>query len=685
MGIETILISLAVSGASYGLGKLLAPKQKKPDPAPVPIPQSPDPLNDYQGSGGPLPGLFGTRRVAGKNLLQAKTGNVTYVVHMIAGAPVAGIDGVYINNDLVTIDGSGNVTSEPWANSGTYSMQIKLYDGTQLVADPWLTAAFPNWTSQFVGQKIAYAVIKINPSVSATKFATTYSGGVPDINYSVRGFKCYDPRQPSCVLGNSATYLFSTNASIIEANYMIHELGAQIDTGLIDWNTVSACAQIDDQSVPLKNGGTERRYTACLYWTTDETHETVLQRIGAAHAGGMRAVGQKYVMLTGYLPDTITSFVPSDYSGEGLTVTEKVPTASRINGARGTFTSPVDNYESRDFPSVSYAGMVADDNGRPEWLDMKLDCVTSYTQATRLAKLALYRGRYGYQASVTTKLKHFNVTADDVVTVTDEMAGLSAAPFRIQSQRLNDDYSIEFEMTYEPSALFDWSAAADEPDYTASLPVAGETGSIRPPGAALIDVDVSSNVTVEMKIWPSPSSIPNADHYRFRNRSGASIWTGPMNSTVTASGHAPGSVSPLDGTWTLAIEDSSNNVLTSVNVVVPASTLVSDLDGKSETTTAWYTLPACPAPVVRSSTSGRGIFYVGPVTSVSRAQQIRLYIATVNNFGLAVIQETQTVSVSGNTFTVATDPGQVAFMWGVIYNSTDSKAGAESKTLLAVL
>ena len=358
-----LVVSAAVSAASYEIGRLLAPKTPSPPIQPVRIPTGPSPLNDANTLGGPLPGLLGARRVSGKSLVQVQVGNATYAVYVIAGAPVTGIDAVYINNNIVSIDGSNNVTSSPWANSGSYSMQIYLHDGTQTVVDAALHAALPNWTTQFVGKQIAYAIIKIDPSVSATKFASTYSG-MPDFTFAVRGFKCYDPRDGGCVLGDTSTYIFSVNPSVIEANYLIHPLGANFPTSLVDWASVTTCANVDDQSVTLASGGVENRYTSTLHWTTSETHESVLGRAGAAHAGGVRPIGSKFVMTTGYLSSAAYTITPDDYAGDGLTVNEHIPIANRANGVRGQFTSLGDNDEMRDFPSYQEAAALTQDNGR---------------------------------------------------------------------------------------------------------------------------------------------------------------------------------------------------------------------------------------------------------------------------------------------------------------------------------
>ena len=63
--------------------------------------------------------------------------------------------------------------------------------------------------------------------------------------------------------------------------------------------------------------------------------------------------------------------------------------------------------------------------------------------AERLARIAYRRARYGYSAILHVKLKHLDITADDIILITDEMAGLSATSFRVQRATLADDFSIQ--------------------------------------------------------------------------------------------------------------------------------------------------------------------------------------------------------------------------------------------------
>ena len=275
--------------------------------------------------------------MGGVVIFQAKSGAATYYLIAIANAAVTGINAVYVNNNLVTVDSSNRVTDSPWSQvvsgSTKYSMTIKSYDGTQVTADATLTAAFPGWDSSHKGLRTAYAWVKIDPSVDHTTFDPVYQSGVPTFTFDVSGFKCYDPRDGTRNINTPSTWKYSSNAAIINANYLIHELGANFPTARIDWASVETAANTCDGAVALKNGGTEPRYTCAVAWTTDERHEDVLARIGAAHAGGLFFVGQTFLVWTGAFPaPQATVITADDYVGSGADVLGNA--AARIDHQR---------------------------------------------------------------------------------------------------------------------------------------------------------------------------------------------------------------------------------------------------------------------------------------------------------------------------------------------------------------
>jgi hypothetical protein len=85
----------------------------------------------------------------------------------------------------------------------------------------------------------------------------------------VSGFACYDPRDGTQTLGTPSTYKYSANAAIINANYLIHELGAAFPTDRV------GLEQRHHRREHLRSGRDpeERRIGAALLLCSGLVHE----------------------------------------------------------------------------------------------------------------------------------------------------------------------------------------------------------------------------------------------------------------------------------------------------------------------------------------------------------------------------------------------------------------------------
>ena len=672
-------IGAAVSVVTGFLARKLA---KKPKTETTLAPATPRPMTDNLTAsvevGSPLPGVFGHRRVGGKIVVSAKSGTKTYNVIMIAGAPVTAINAVFFNDRLLSIDGSDRVTTSPWAKNAEYSARVKLYSGAQLTADPWLTAAFPGWKADHVGKQIAYAVVEFDPAVNPTAFDKVYQAGTPDITFDVSGFRCYDPRNGAHNIADPTTWGYSSNAAIIKANYLIHALGAALPTSAVDWPSVTAAANICDQAVTLKAGGTEARYMCAAQWLTDERHEDVLARMNAADAGRVHLVGTKWRVSSGAAVASSASIGVNDYAGDGLSFSDTPPLAELVNSVRGKFSSPLHNYEDRDFPPWTDAAAVAAD-GREAWLDLDLAFVTSPTQAQRLAKIAYNRGRFGAEAAVTTGFQHFDVVADDVISLTDDMAGFAATAFRVVSEEVQDDFTIRFTLEREDASFWAWTAATDEKDFLAYEPLQGETGNPQPPGFWLYRSVSAPNVFVVMRYWENSSPTTAVDTH---------AWTYTTVTEVAASATTGGSRNLGSGGANFLASTVQGKIAAtaelSAAVAVAGGTQASLTGADINTPVApHYYLPPPRRPFAAGVHSGSVTLRV-PQVPGSKSAEIELWENTTNVFGTATLLSTQTNDADGLSHVVSGTSGQVKFYWARTKNGPDSKFSPPSNAALIV-
>lgn len=695
----TALASTAVSLVIADIGRSIASKKQKragsvssagsdiaPSPATV------DPLSSVPDPGGPLTGVMGHRRIGGVPRLSAKSGNSTYVVYHLAGAAVHRVNGIYFNNVLISRDGGGQVTTAPWSDGTNYSAVVLIYSGTQIVADATLIGAFPGgWTADHIGREQVYAICIFNPSVNSTVFDPVYQQGIPDVTFDVCGFEVYDPRDGAQSASNPATWTYSDNVVLCRATYMIHKLGANLPHTLVDWPSVSAAATIADETVALKNGGTERRYTCSAHWTTDQRHEDVLARFDAADDGGMVLIGDKWRAYTGAFTTSSSSITPANYLENGLTFSDTPPLSELVNGVRGTFTSPLHNYETRDFPAYQDATALAAD-GVERWLDLDFSFVTSASQAQRLARIAYNKARLGYDASVHVDFTQFDVVAGDVVTITDDLAGMSAVTFRVVRDRIVDSFGLDLQLEYEASTFYSWTASTDEVVFEATAPLLGDGRGLVAPGGAHIDADASGTAFGgEIAIWAGPTA--GADQYRAELQTtsggawgptgdGQTIWTGNLASTQTAFSIASQPLAASIYGARIRIENSLNGAIgpwTGINLWNAVSTTTAN--GWTAATSTLFKLPAAHAPRIVSAYAGQARLLLTAANG-NKADSIELWTNTTDNVGTATLLTT--VANANTNYDVTGTVGQAKFYWARVKSSTGPAYGPYSAPVLLV-
>lgn len=647
------------------------------------------PLSQSADPGGPQIGLFGRRRVGGRVVLSAKSGTSTHLAVVILGAPSI-VNAIYINNALIARSGT-TVTTAPWTGS---TMTIALYQGTQTAVDSVLDAAFAGWTPAMIGTGQTYARITITPGTN-----TAYDSGVPDFTFDVDGFPVYDPRDPDQLIGTPSTWQASSNPALIAAAYLTHELGRHLPTTSIDWVSVAAAADICDQQVDLASGLTENRYSCSAYWLTNESHESVLERIAAAMAGRVYFLGDKYRVDAGVFADTgVPVITPDDYVGDGLAWADTPPIDQLANGVRGRFASPTNNFELRDFPAYQDAAAVAADGGE-YWLDVDFEFVTSAAQAQRLARIAYHKTRRAYAATVDVRFKWFDTCRGDVIRVNDPLAGIDAA-FRVEGDDVDPEFGVNFELAYEDAAMWAWTAATDEMPMPApvSLTSAGgvgvnpdDAGPLQPPGAIFTGSRVAGsqadrwNYNVTATFAASPSArvtqlqfqigITSSGYWAPETLKTVAVGTGSTSHTFVNI-LAPQSLDRAFRVRALA----ANGEVSAWNTLASNQSLdeMRVSPNTSVSTSVAFVLPAAAAMRIQSQGTGSAVLQYFAAAG-SRSNQIWIYRNTTNAPGGTLVA---TNANANGTITETQPAGSTRYYFARVVNTATGQLGPWSNALL---
>ena len=389
--------------------------------------------------------VYGTVRKGGIRTYVESTGDENKFLHMIlvlAGHELAGIDDIYLNDEIVTLDAGGFVTSGDWSSK----VRIKKHLGNETVVDSLLVQESNQIDANFVGNGIAYLYVRLEYDQDV------FANGIPLITAKVRGRKVYDPRT------SGTTY--SANASLVVRDYITAGFG--LYDSAVDDLAFTASANVSDESIALEGGGTEPRYEVNGVVSSDMSPREIVSRMMSA-CGGTLFWGQgKWQLHVGYYSNPVKTFTLDDLRGP-ISLDTRVSARDNFNRVVGTFADIEVDYITSDFPSIESSVFLTEDNGVENTLDMQLPMTTSGSAAQRLAKMTLFRAREQMTLSADFGLEAFGVQVGDIIAFTNERYGWTAKEFEVVGWRFEasgegGDLRINLTLRETSEAAFAWNA-----------------------------------------------------------------------------------------------------------------------------------------------------------------------------------------------------------------------------------
>jgi hypothetical protein len=389
--------------------------------------------------------IYGTVRKGGTVTYIESTGSSNKFLHIIltlAGHEVNAIGDIYIDDQIATLDGSGFVTSQSWASK----IRIVKYTGAQTTAPALLLAESNQITSTFVGNGIAYLYIRLEYDQDV------FPNGIPLFTAIVQGKKVYDPR--------TSTTAFSANAALCVRDYITDSRGLG-DSALND-TTFSASANVCDENVTLAIGGTEKRYTMNGVINADQTPSDILQNMMTSCAGTTFWGQGEWQLKVGYYTPSVKTFTLDDLRGP-IQLQTRQSMGSIFNSVVGTFNDANQGYITVDYPKLTSATFLSEDNGIDSPIDLELPFTTSAASAQRIAKLTMFRGREQMTMTADFGLSGFQVQVGDIVAFTNDRYGWTAKEFEVVGWRFFPDQDagdlrVNLQLRETSEAAFDWTA-----------------------------------------------------------------------------------------------------------------------------------------------------------------------------------------------------------------------------------
>lgn len=381
--------------------------------------------------------IYGKVRVGGARIYDEATGENNKYLHRVvavAGHEIQSFDEIYINDEVVTLDGSGNVTSPSKYNG---KVRIKLHLGSpNQTADTFLVNESAHWTTEHRLRGIAYMYIRLAFD------ADVFPNGIPEITATISGKKVYDP--------HTSTTAWSDNPALCLRDYLTSSYGIAEETANIDDTLVTAAANVCDQTNTI--AGTTR-YTCNGAFTTASTPYDMINGILTSMDGSLWYAQGKWRMKPAYWTAPVLDLNEDDLRSS-MSVSTRHSRRDNFNTVKGTFRGEESNWQTTDYPQVTNAAFVTADGGQESVADVDLPFTDNSIEARRIARISLERNRQQLTVNASFGLKTLQVQVGDNIRLTNSRFGWDNKEFEVIAWNfgLTDGLDLQTQMTLRETA-----------------------------------------------------------------------------------------------------------------------------------------------------------------------------------------------------------------------------------------
>ena len=307
----------------------------------------------------------------------------------------------------------------PMARIRTYLGTDAQSVGTDLAAEypGHLTA-----TDDFAG--IALAVIDLTYSEDA------YPQGIPNITATMRGAKCFDPRDDSTA--------WTENPALHALHYATWDHGWRVPIGEIREQDVIDAANFCDTSTTFTLGAddyTLERYRCGIVISSAADPRSAMGDIMETMAGRWGWAGGTLRMRCGRMATpafALDETWVAQQVGQGgqasagpvVRISNGVPREERVNSVAGTCIDPAQRYQALPYPTVSDDVLIAAD-GAEYRLEADLPGVNHIAHAQHLASITIREGQAPLRMEIMSNLSAYRCELFDVGEVTLARYGMT--------------------------------------------------------------------------------------------------------------------------------------------------------------------------------------------------------------------------------------------------------------------
>ena len=361
--------------------------------------------------------LYGKAKVGGARVFDSTTGGSNKFLHRVlafTGHEVESFDEIYINDELITLDSSGNVTS-PSRYDGNVRINKHL-GATDQAADSDLVSEVDEWTNDHRLRGIAYLYVRLRYDADA------FPNGVPEITATIKGKKVFDPRD-----GSTA---WSDNPALCLRDYLTSTTyGLGEEDVNVDDDKVSTAANVCDRT-DTPDGST--RYTCNGAFTTASTPYDNLSALLTSMGGLLWYAQGEWRMKPAYWTEPALTLDENDLRS-GITVNTRHSRRDNYNTVKGTFRGAESSWQITDYPEVTNAAFLSADNNQESSIDLALPFTDTSVESRRIANVSLERNRQQLTITASFGMRAFQLQVGDNVKINNTRFGWTDKEFEVTS------------------------------------------------------------------------------------------------------------------------------------------------------------------------------------------------------------------------------------------------------------
>lgn len=419
--------------------------------------------------------VYGEVRCGGVRIYDAASGSNNSTLHRVlafTGHEIEGFTKIYANDDELTLDADGNVTS-PSRYSGRMRVYQALGSENQNALSRMVQVA-PGWTANHRLRGISYLYIEMDFNQDV------FPNGVPEITALVKGRKVFDPR--------TGVTAWSDNAALCIRDYFVSNFGLRATSDKIDDVLFQVAANICDENV-VDNGISRKRYTCNGNFTTGSTPIDIILALVTSMGGVAWYTQGKWGLKAAKWTSPVMSITESDFRS-GIQIVTRNSRRDNFNVVKGTYKGPDTVWQTTDYPSVKESVFITQDQGVEKETDLDLPFTDDPFDCQRLARITLRRNREQMAFSTNLGLRAFGLQVGDVVSITNSRYGWVNKTFEVMSWSFT--VTEEFDIIFPVSLRETSSAVYDNTDGQAI--VRNDTNLPNPFDVPPVGMSVSSSL-----------------------------------------------------------------------------------------------------------------------------------------------------------------------------------------------